>query len=163
MKELVQAMLRGIAEIFFVSRPTFGVFVLLLTLAFPPMAAAGILCLGAAYGLARMMGRARFFFELGAYVYNPFLVGLSLGYLLQLTPASLLLIVLAGGATFLVTTLLSHMFWNLLRLPALSVPFVIVASICYQATQSYLGMPAAFHEVHPWMLWDFGLPWWLSD
>lgn len=164
MRELIQAIFRGTAEIFFISRPSFGVFVLLVTaVADPAMAAAGLLCVGSAYGLARLMKRERYFHELGAYVYNPLLVGLALGHLLQLTPASLLLIVLAGGATFLTTAMFSHLFWNLLRLPALSVPFVVVASLCYVATLRYVNLPAAVHEIPPWMLWDFGLPWWLAD
>ncbi len=154
--------LRGCGEIFFVPSAVLGALLLVAALADPPMAAAGALCLLAAYGLAVLLRMQWLFLESGAYSYNPLLVGLALGHLLAPSLPGLLLVLAAGAATFAVTTALAGPLWSHLRLPVLSVPFVIVAGLAYAASYGYFGLHEAVRQTPEWLAGDFGLPFWLA-
>ena len=67
-------------------------------------------------------------------------MGLSLGYLFQLTPLTLFFVVTAGVAAFILTHSLFSAVWYYLRLPVLSLPFVVVSSLAYLAAGSYTNL-----------------------
>ena len=72
-----------------------------------------------------------------SYIYNPLLVGLSLGYLFKVNLLSLFFFSIAGILTFLLTYTLSSLFSYYLRLPVLSVPFVVASSLLYLASSKF--------------------------
>ena len=162
MKAAVLAILRGCGEIFFIPSALLGAALLAAALADPPMAAAGALCVAAAYGTARLMRMQWLFLESGAYSYNPLLTGLALGYWLAPSLPALLLVLACGAAVFALTTALAGPLWTHLRLPVLSVPFVIVAGLACAASYGYFGLHEAHRTVPQCLAGDFGLPFWLA-
>ena len=162
MNNPVQPIVRGCGEIFFVPSAVLGAVLLLAALLDPPMAAAGALCILAAYGMACLLRMQGQFLESGAHSYNPFLVGLALGHLLEPSLPALFLVLAAGAATFAVTAALAGLLTVRLQLPVLSVPFVIVASLIYAAACGYFGLHEAARQTPAWLVGDFGIPFWLA-
>ncbi len=158
----LQAIFRGCGEIFFVPSAVLGGVLLLVTLVDPLLAAAGVACILAAYGTAALLRMQGLFLESGAYSYNPLLVGLALGHLFAPSPLMFFLVLTAGAATFVVTLALAGPLWLYLRLPVLSVPFVLVTSVIYAASYNYFGLHEAMRTTPAWLGTDCGLPFWLA-
>ncbi len=114
-----------------------GALILGVTLLSPNVAAAGLISVLAAYGFARLINLDRSFLQSGFYTYNPLLVGLSIGYLFKLTALTLFFVVTAGIAAFLLTHMLYSIFSYYLRLPVLSLPFVLMSTVAYLAAVRY--------------------------
>ncbi|MEI6972973.1 MAG: urea transporter, partial [bacterium] len=100
--------------------------------------------------------------ESSYHTYNALLVGLSLGYLFKFTALTVFLVVSAGAMTFLVTAFMASVFMTHLRLPVLSLPFVVVSSVAYLASIRYQGLPVRLHDGGGILSGDLGLPFWLA-
>lgn len=160
MKSWLETLLRGYSEIFFLSGRWLGLLLLGVTFLRPAVALAGLLAVAAAHSFARFVRFGREFLESGYYSYNPLLVGLSLGILFEPTPLALFFVVCAGILTFLLTVILAHWFATWLKLPILSLPFVVVSSMAYLAAWRY---SSALLPASPGLLeWDPGLPFWAA-
>jgi urea transporter len=129
--------LSSYSEILFLRGWQTGAVILAVTLVAPNVAGAGLVAVLAAYAFARFIGLKSVFLESGFYTYNPLLVGLSIGYLFRLTPLTLFFTVTAGIAAFVLTHALFSAVWHYLRLPVLSLPFVLVSSATYLAAGNY--------------------------
>ncbi len=116
--------------------------ILLIMLVNPNITLAGVLAVIAAYGFARLIGMNQDFLSLGAYTYNPLLVGLSIGNLFTLTPATMALAAASGVLTFVLTVVMVNLFSTYLKLPVLSVPFVLVSTLVYLAAPHFTGLTA---------------------
>lgn len=136
-KEAFRLFFRSYGEIFFIKSPLAGLGIFLLTLTNPTVGFSGLIAILSAWGFAQLMGAREKFLSSGLYIYNTLLVGLSVGYLFKLGPLTLFFLVFAAILTFMLTLMLSHVFFQLFNLPVLSVPFVVVSSICYLAAYSY--------------------------
>ncbi len=158
----LHAVFGSYAEIFFMPIVALGAVIFAVTLASPAMAAAGIVAVLAAYAFARFVKMEKQFLESGYYTYNPLLVGLSLGYLFKFSALTMFFVVSAGVATFLVTVFTSNVFLTYLRLPILSVPFVIVSSVSYLGSLHYTKLLISTHSESAILSVDFGLPFWLA-
>lgn len=123
---------------------------------------AGLLAVLAAFAFARLIRMDRAFLESGYYTYNPLLVGLSLGHLFQFTPLTAFLVIAAGILTLLVTISLAHIFLTYLRLPILSLPFVVVSTIAYMASLRYSNLLHNAAPLPPLLTDTFGLPAWAA-
>lgn len=134
------AVLNSYSEVLFLRGTGLGAVVLVVTALAPNVAIAGLVAVLAAYGFARFIDMEPAFLESGFYTYNPLLVGLSLGYLFRLTPPTLFFVVTAGIAAFILTHSLFSAVWHYLRLPVLSLPFVLVSSTAYLAAGSYTNL-----------------------
>jgi len=136
-KEHVKTVLRSYSEIFFLKHWGIGLVLLALTMVNPNVCVNGLVAVLAAYVFAVFLGLDKTFLTSGFYTYNPLLVGLSMGYLFRIAPLTLLIVTLAGILTFVIT----HMFYNIssyyLRLPILSLPFVLMSSLAYLASARY--------------------------
>ena len=137
MKAHFKAIFNSYSDIFFLKGFRIGVLLFAITLLHPNVAIAGILAVLSAYLFARFIEMDREFLKTGYYTYIPLLVGLSIGYLFEINTLTLFMIVTAGIFTFVLTTMLGHLFWHFLRLPILSLPFVLVSSIAYLASSQY--------------------------
>lgn len=135
-----QALVDSYSEVLFLKGWKLGLAILAITFLAPNVALAGVAAVLAAYAFARFIGMGAAFLESGFYTYNPLLVGLSLGYLFLLTPLTLFFVVTAGIAAFLLTHTLFSAGWYYLRLPVLSLPFVLVSSVAYLAAGSYTNL-----------------------
>ena len=133
----LKAILSSYSEILFLRGWGMGAVILAVTAVAPNVAGAGLVAVSAAYVFARFIRLRTTFLESGFYTYNPLLVGLSIGYLFRLTPLTLFFTVTAGIAAFVLTHALFSAVWHYLRLPVLSLPFVLVSSATYLAAGSY--------------------------
>lgn len=144
MKTYIVSIFRGYAEIFFVQDYRVGIIIVAITLLNPNIALAGMLSVLAAHGFVRFIGMDRTFLELGFYTYNPLLVGCSIGYLFALTPVTILLIIISGIGTVMLTIAMIHLFSTYLKLPVLSLPFVLAGMMLYLATARYTDLSARY-------------------
>lgn len=135
-----KALADSYSEVLFLKGWKLGVAVMAITFLAPNVALAGVVAVLAAYAFARFIGMEAAFLESGFYTYNPLLVGLSLGYLFLLTPLTLFFVVTAGIAAFILTHTLFSAAWYYLRLPVLSLPFVLVSAVAYLAAGSYTNL-----------------------
>jgi len=136
----LRAVLNSYSEVLFIKGWGFGISILAVTLLAPHQAIMGLVAVLAVYAFARFINMEPVFLDSGFYTYNPLLVGLSLGYLFQLTPLTLFFVVTAGIAAFILTHSLFSAVWYYLRLPVLSLPFVVVSSLAYLAAGNYTNL-----------------------
>ncbi len=167
MKQHFRAIFNSYPEVFFLQSRVLGVVFLALTFIQPNIALAGLIAVLAAYAFARFIGLDKQFLESGYYTYNPLLVGMGLGSLFKITILAGLLMASAGVLTLMVTIVMAHFFMTHLRLPILSLPFVIVSSILWLATSAYSNVPNSSLPIQPPPDWnvlqlDLNLPFWLA-
>ena len=162
MKEHLRAIFNSYSEIFFLQGWWIGVLLLAMTLIHPSVSLAGIIAVLAAYLFARFINMDREFLKSGFYTYNPLLVGLSIGYLFQITPLTIFFVVIAGIFTFVFTNMLHSIFSYYLKLPILSLPFVIISSIAYLAASQFSNL--FVNGLNPQLVTNLELylPVWLS-
>ncbi|MFA6546488.1 MAG: urea transporter [Limisphaerales bacterium] len=158
MKHLLHAVFRSYAEVFFLQGGIVGFLLFGITMLNVRVGIAGIVAVLAAYAFARVIGMGRVFLESGFYTCNPLLVGLSVGHLFQLNALGLFFCVVAGVLTLLVTVALANVFATFLKLPLLSLPFVVVSSLVYMASLRYGNLLAASAHQPDWLSDDLGLP-----
>jgi len=137
LKGYLLPILRSYSAVLFNSSFLGGGALLLLTFLNPNLGIGGLVSVVSAYLFARLVGFKKEFLRLDYYIYNPLLVGLSLGYLFKVSLLSLLFFLIAGVMTFLLTYALSSVFSYYLRLPVLSVPFVVGSSLLYLASVKF--------------------------
>ena len=136
-KRYALPILKSYSAVLFNSNFVGGAILLLLTFINPNLGIGGFTAVVSAYIFARLIGFKDEFLRLDYYIYNPLLVGLSLGYLFKVNLLSLFFFSIAGILTFLLTYTLSSLFSYYLKLPVLSVPFVIVSSLLYLASLKF--------------------------
>jgi urea transporter len=129
--------LSGYSEILFLRGSLIGAAMLTATLINPQVGLSGILSVMVAYGFARLIGVTEEYLAGGYLTYNTLLVGLAVGNLFALTPLSLLFAGAAGIMTLMLTLMMSNLFSQYLKLPILSLPFVLVSSVAYLASLNY--------------------------
>ena len=137
LRQFWEPIIKAYSGIFFLPNLRVGTIVLLLTFLDFNIGLSGLLAILSAYLFARFLGVSKDFIKLDYYIYNPLLVGLGIGFLFKLSLISLVLIVILSSLTFLLTFALSNIFWYYLRLPILSIPFVIVGIVTYLASYKY--------------------------
>ena len=157
-KKFSVPLLRSYSAVLFNSNLWGGALLLLLTFINPNLGFGGLVSLLSAYIFARLIGFKEDFLRLDYYIYNPLLVGLSLGYLFKLSLLSLLFLATAGILTFLLTYTLSSIFYTYLRLPVLSVPFVVVSSTFYLASTKFSQLFVSDLYSHSPILISLNLP-----
>ncbi len=121
----IQGLLRSYAAILFVFDARAGAAFLLATMWFPNTGIAGLLAAIAGTITARVMQFSNT--HSGLYSYNSLLVGLALGATYKLDGYLIVLVFLAAILTVFVTVAIADALWRFERLPALSLPFVLVA------------------------------------
>ncbi|WP_457755342.1 urea transporter [Thermovibrio ammonificans] len=131
------SILKSYSAVLFNSSVWGGAALLLLTFLNPNVGFGGFVSLISAYLFARLVGFKEEFLRLDYYVYNPLLVGLSLGYLFKLNFLSFLFFTIAGILSFLLTYFISSFLYYYLKLPVLSVPFVVGSSLLYLASSKF--------------------------
>lgn len=158
----LQAVLNSYSEVLFLRGPALGLLVLAVTLSAPSVALAGLVAVLAAYGFARLIRMDARFLQSGFYTYNPLLTGLSLGFLFRPAPLTFFFVVTAGIAAFILTHTLFSAAWYYLRLPVLSLPFVLTGSTAYLAAGSFTNLYVTGLYPRGTPLLDTALPLWLG-
>ncbi len=160
-KKTFHTLLRSYSAVLFNSNTFLGFLLFGLTLLNPNLGAGGLVALFSAYVFAKLIGMKKEFFRLDYYIYNPLLVGLFLGFYFKLNLVGLLFFITAGIFTFLFTFFLTNVFSYYFRLPVLSLPFVIVSSLFYLASQNFPELFVEnlylhyqfFQKLFPFKLW----------
>jgi len=162
MKEHLRAIFNSYSEIFFIKGYAVGILFLFVTLLNPNVAIGGIISVLSAYLFARFIHMETEYLKSGFYTYNPLLVGLSIGYLFKITPFTIILIVTAGIFTFVLSIFLYNIFSYYLRLPVLSIPFVVVSSLAYLASSQYSNLFVTSLYPHLTSNLELHLPLWIN-
>ncbi len=162
MKQHLKAIFNSYSEIFFVQSVRVGILLFAITLVNPYLALAGLISVGAAYLFARFIHMGEAFLNSGFYTYNPLLVGLAIGYLFKITAITIFFLVTCGILTVVVTIVMQNIFSSYLKLPVLSLPFVIVSSIAYLASSDYSNLFVNGLYPHSGEQLDIYLPYWIS-
>lgn len=131
----LQPLLRGYAAVMFCEHPALGLVFMLTTFWRPWVGACGLLSALTGFLIAHRLRLPTP--DTGGYVYNCLLVGLALGVPYDLSPAMLGLVVCAAVLTTFLTAILVDLLWRWDHLPALSLPFVLVASVTLAAGSSF--------------------------
>lgn len=137
-RQSVAGLFSAYSGILFVDHPVIGLAYLGATFWFPNVGCAGLIAAvtGMSVGHALRLPHA----TSGVNVYSSLLVGLSLGAYYVLSLRLALLIVLSAALTVLLAAVLRDLLWRLGRLPALSLPFVVVALTTALAAGTYGGL-----------------------
>ncbi|MCK4762408.1 MAG: urea transporter, partial [Candidatus Aminicenantes bacterium] len=159
MKKWFNTISCAFSGVYFLHRPVFGILAVGITLLNPPVALAGLISAASAYLFARMIRMEDAFFNLGFYVYNPLLVGMSIGYLFKPAPQTILLSITAGVFAFICTMVMANLFSAYLKLPVLSLPFVFISTVVYLASFKYTHLTV--NELNRIDLLHQSLPLWL--
>ncbi len=133
----VEVVANSYSELFFVPGIISGSFLLIITFLNPHVAIAGLISVVSAYAFAVFLGYKSEFLGSGFYTYNSLLVGLAIGHIFQLTPLSLLFVLISSGLTFVITIVTANILSKYFGLQILSIPFVIVSSIVYLAARKF--------------------------
>ncbi len=150
------------AEIFFIEKRGVGLLLLIATFVNPNVAFAALLATLFTLLFAMLIRMEPEYLENGFYIYNPLLVGMSIGFLFKLTMMSVFLICVASVLTFLITVVL-HTLFSTYLVPILSLPFAIVSSIVYLAALNYSNLFVETLYSHSFLLnGGFLLPVWLE-
>ncbi len=140
-----RAILRGYAALLFSTNSGLGALLLLATLLAPSYGLLGLAGMLIALITAEALGFDHAETRSGAYLYNPLLVSLGLAHVhqsLHLPPTMLLLLLaLCAVLALMVTVMLSSMLARQGGLPAMSLPFVLVALCIYLVAYAMTGMP----------------------
>jgi urea transporter/murein DD-endopeptidase MepM/ murein hydrolase activator NlpD len=159
---LLKPILKAYSGIFFLPSVRVGVALLLLTLIDPNIGLSGLIGVLSAYLFAHFLGFSKTFLSLDYYIYNPLLVGLGIGFLFKLSPLTVTLVVVSSILTFLLTLTLSSVLGYYLRLPVLSLPFVIVSTVVYLASYKYSNLFVYYLYPHGGSLWAIDIPLWVK-
>lgn len=154
--ERLTALPRAYSTILFVEHPWAGLLVIAATLWFPNVGIAGLLGAGVGLITTRLFRFPAFGDSLQ--IYNSLLVGLSLSAFYKLNIYLVALIVLGAVLAVLITVAVADGLWRLDRLPALSLPFILVVLFTtpvaqrYTSLADYLGLAAPQQEIFtPWL------------
>ncbi len=135
-----------------------GACVFLCTMLNPNIGISGLLAVIASYSIARLIRMDHTLFQPGFYTYNPLLIGLSLGSVLQLSWLSAFFCVVAATLTLFLTIGMFHIFRHFLNLPVLSLPFAAASVITYLASLRYSNLVIQTPVASEFLQSDFGLP-----
>ncbi|WP_457624565.1 urea transporter [Persephonella sp.] len=163
LKNHIKAVLNSYSEIFFIENYIAGGILLLATFINPNLGIAGIIALVSAYMFAKFLNMEKTFLSTGFYTYNPLLVGLSIGYLFKITPLTVFFTITAGITTLVFSIMLYSIFSYYLKLPILSLPFVVISSTIYLAVSNYSNLFVS--SLYPHINFSFlenYLPVWIS-
>ncbi len=161
-KKHLSAIVCSYAEIFFLKNPWIGLVMMAVTFINPNVGGCGLIAMVSAYVFARLLHMSHTFLSSGFYTYNPLLVGLSMGYLFKLAPLTVALVIITAILTFVMTHMLHSILWHYLRLPILSLPFVLVSSLAYLASARYSNLLTNTLYAQPVGPWELTLPFWLA-
>ncbi|WP_457623901.1 urea transporter [Persephonella sp.] len=136
----LKSILNSYSEIFFIENYKIGLVLFLVLFLNPNMAVCGLTALFSAYIFAKFLNMEKEFLSSGFYTYNPLLVGLSIGFLFKLDPLTIFFTVTSGILTLVLSVMLHSIFSYYLKLPILSLPFVIISSTIYLSVSNYTNL-----------------------
>ncbi len=162
LKYYLNAIIASYAEILFLQNAKYGIVLLLISFFNVNVAVSGLIAIIVVLAFAHFIRMEAAFLENGFYIYNPLLVGMSVGYLFQVSFVSIILISMSSVFTFLLTMVL-YKFLAKASVPILSLPFTMVSTLIYLATLNYTALYTQALYVKPHLLDLSFLPLFLSN
>jgi urea transporter len=132
----VHPLFSAYSNILFMQNARVGIVLFALGFLQPNVALSGLIAVITVLVFARLIEMSPNYLEQGYYLYNPLLVGMSIGFLFQLGPITGFFIITAAMLTLLVTIALQTLF-AARGVPILSLPFAIISSVVYLAAYQY--------------------------
>ncbi|GMN89635.1 urea transporter [Francisella sciaenopsi] len=154
MKESLIGILRSYSSILFLDSRVAAVIVLFVTFINPNIAISGVLAIITVVFFRKLVCVNREYLT-SAFIYNPLLSGMAVGFIFPLSLESICLIVISAIITFILTFLFNKLL-SVYRLPVLSLPFAIGSIIVYLACTKYHGHLGFF--IHDFSKYDINLP-----
>jgi len=151
LKYYLNAIIASYAEILFLQNARYGIVLLLISFVNVNVALAGLIAIVSVLTFAYFIRMEAAFLENGFYIYNPLLVGMSIGFLFKVAFVSVILIIMASVFTFLLTMVLYKLFAKA-SVPILSLPFTMVSTLIYLATLNYTSLYTQALYVKPHLL-----------
>ncbi|VAW61414.1 Peptidase, M23/M37 family [hydrothermal vent metagenome] len=161
-KSLFSSLLNSYSDIFFIKGIVPGLIILSITLLNYNAGISGMLSILSAYTVARLLGYQSTFLSTGYFTYNALLVGLAIGYIFQISALSLLMVIIAGSLTMVITIVTSQVFYQLFGLQILSIPFIIVSILVYLSASSFTNLYVMGLYAQPYPLNLDVFPFWFS-
>ncbi len=161
-KSLFSSLLNSYTDIFFMRGRISGIIILLITLINYNAGLSGILSILSAYTIARILGYQSTFLSTGYFTYNALLVGLAIGYMFQISALSILMVIIAGSLTMIITIVTAQVFYQLFGLQILSIPFILVSTLVYLSAASFTNLYVADLYAQSHLLNLNLFPYWLS-
>lgn len=127
----LRPLLSSYSEVFFLRSEALGLVLLVASFIHPTVGLCGLISVLTAYGFARFLGYKDQFVGASCYTYNALLVGFGIGHLFAFNGVTLLFLCVASLMTVVLTIVLTHVFYTLFRLPALSIPFSLVGILVH--------------------------------
>jgi urea transporter len=137
MNQRIVPIFTAISEIVCIPSPVFGAVLALALIFVPQVLIMGLLSLASAWLFAFFLGRGRLLLIHRVYLYNPLLVGFSIGYFYDPTLAVALVALVAGIITLVLSVGLNHVFYTFFKLPILSLPFFMVTNLILLAVPAF--------------------------
>jgi len=151
LKYYFNAIIASYAEILFLQNAKYGIVLLLISFFNLNVAISGLIAIVTVLIFAHFIRMEAAFLENGFYIYNPLLVGMSIGFLFQVASISIILIIMASVFTFLLTMVLYKLFAKA-SVPILSLPFTLVSTLLYLATLNYTSLYTQALYVKPQLI-----------
>ena len=129
---------KAYANILFIQNPVAGLIIMATTMIYPNIGLAGLLAALTGYSITRFWQFPDYSSQIQ--IFNSLLVGLSLGAFYQFNFYVLGIVFLGAILTTLLATVLADWLWRLDSLPALSLPFVLVAGLMALVTRHYTAL-----------------------
>ncbi|NQT91875.1 MAG: urea transporter, partial [Lentisphaerae bacterium] len=153
-RDLVDSVLHSYSAVFFTRSRWLGAVLLGATFLAPRFGAIGLGCLLIAMGVAYWVGFDRTYVRDGSYLFNSMLAGFAIAYLYNYQPLGtgvlLLLMVSFSVLALFVTVVMGNVFHRQFGLPAMSLPFVVVALLMFFLFFSVTRTPITSEP--PWFL-----------
>lgn len=156
----ITTMFRGYSYILFSDNTLLGIAIFSLSFLNPSAGVHSLVAFLGALLFGKMTGHDKKSMVQGLYLYNPILVGLSIGFLFKISLLSILYTFIIGVFTFIVSVSFSSVFYNLFRLPILNLPFAITATVIYLAHFRYRTLLTFNPDTLNWLNIEF-LPYYL--
>lgn len=131
LKDVALATLKSYAAILFLSNPIIGIIILLASFTHPNVGICGLVSCLSAILFARFLNFSKY--KYGLLSYNSLWFGLATGFKYTVNLEVLLIISIGSIFTLLLWSSLTQIFWNISKLPALSLPFIIVTYLVHFA------------------------------
>ncbi|MDA1015784.1 MAG: urea transporter [Planctomycetota bacterium] len=156
---MIASVFRCYSEVFLINgSATTGFLIFAATMLNWQLGTSGIIAVVAAYVFSRLIRLDHEFFQPGFYTYNPLLIGLLIGSMVQFSWLTVFFVVVASVFTLLLTIGMVHFFRVHLGLPVLSLPYAVGSVIVYLASLRYSNLLVSPSEIAAPLRISFDMP-----
>ncbi len=163
LKRYLNSTLSAYAEVLFIQNRAIGAVILAVTFVDLGIGLGALIGIVSALAFAAFVRMDPQFLESGFYIYNPLLVGMSVGFLFKISLLTIFLAIVASILAFLITIVMNSLLSSY-GVPILSLPFATVSSVLYLASLNYSNLFYESLNNHAFLtVGEMCLPLWISS